>query len=47
MNVRLRADEGITDQVCMLNDELQRFQVFGSERRYINMSILPSFKTIV
>ncbi len=39
MNVRLCTDKGITDEVRMLNDELQRFQVFGSERPYINTRV--------
>ena len=36
MHVRLRADKGVADDVRVLDDELQRFQVIGGKRRYVN-----------
>ncbi len=35
-NVGLRAHEGISHHVRVLHDELQRFQVLGSERRHVD-----------
>jgi hypothetical protein len=35
-NVGLRADKRVTDKIRVLDDELQRFQVIGSERRQVD-----------